>query len=46
MVVPRDISEKHLDYVHWDLEGNPIMSRYPMDIQEMGWATRDNRKLQ
>jgi len=38
MVVPRDISEQRLDYVHWDMDGNQ-MFRYPMDIQEMGCAT-------
>ena len=40
MVVPRDISEQRLDYVHWDMDGNQ-MFRYPMDIQEMGCATWD-----
>ncbi|EFX70823.1 hypothetical protein DAPPUDRAFT_256613 [Daphnia pulex] len=41
MVVPRDISEQRLDYVHWDMDGNQ-MFRYPMDIQEMGCATWDD----
>ena len=43
MVVPRDISEQRLDYVHWDMDGNQ-MFRYPMDIQEMGCATWDASK--
>ncbi|EFX84507.1 hypothetical protein DAPPUDRAFT_238879 [Daphnia pulex] len=38
MVVPRDISEQRLDYVHCDMDGNQMFG-YPMDIQEMGCAT-------
>jgi hypothetical protein len=47
MVVPRDISEQRLDYVHWDMDGNQ-MFRYPMDIQEMGcaiWEVDYEKKL-